>query len=297
MATPARSLPEQRSASTEKQILPWTAIAWFGVLLMACYAPVLFGLVRQWATDEDVGHGFFVPVVAGYIVWKRRGQLAAKKPVPNYWGLVLVILGALQMLLGTLGAQIFIARTAFLLSLVGAILFMGGTRTLKILAFPMFLLLFMFPIPAILYARITLPLQLFASSVAETVLNFVGIPVLRDGNVLELANQRLSVAEACSGIRSLLSLGFLSLIYSYFFDKKVWMRWVLLPATIPIAIAANASRVTLTGMLSDYRPDLALGVFHFLEGWALFLVALMLLIAFHQVVNRIYLAAGKHGTA
>jgi exosortase len=297
MATYARSLPEQRSASTEKQILPWTAIAWFGVLLMACYAPVLFGLVRQWATDEDVGHGFFVPVVAGYIVWKRRGQLVAKKPVPNYWGLVLVILGALQMLLGTLGAQIFIARTAFLLSLVGAILFMGGTRTLKILAFPMFLLLFMFPIPAILYARITLPLQLFASSVAETVLNFVGIPVLRDGNVLELANQRLSVAEACSGIRSLLSLGFLSLIYSYFFDKKVWMRWVLLPATIPIAIAANASRVTLTGMLSDYRPDLALGVFHFLEGWALFLVALMLLIAFHQVVNRIYLAAGKHGTA
>jgi exosortase len=296
MATPARSLPEQRSASTENQILPWTAIAWFGVLLMACYAPVLFGLVRQWATDEDVGHGFFVPLVAGYIAWKSRGQLAAAQPVPNYGGLVLVILGAFQMLLGTLGAQIFIARTAFLVSLVGAILFLGGTRTLKILAFPLFLLLFMFPIPAILYARITLPLQLFASSVAETVLNFAGIPVLRDGNVLELANQRLSVVEACSGIRSLLALGFLSLIYAYFFDKKIWMRWVLLAATIPIAIAANASRVTLTGMLSDFRPDLALGVFHLLEGWVLFLVALALLIAFHQLVNQIYRAVNHHGT-
>jgi exosortase len=93
-----------------------------------------------------------------------------------------------------------------------------------------------------------------------------------------------------------MSLGFLSLIYAYFFDKKVWMRWVLLPATIPIAIAANASRVTLTGVLSDYRPDLARGVFHLFEGWVLFLVALTLLIAFHQLVNRIYRAAGKHGT-
>lgn len=293
MATYANSLPEQNAASAEKAQLPWTAIAWFGGLLIACYAPVLYGLVRQWATDEDVGHGFFVPVVAAYIVWKRRGQLASFKPVPNYWGLALVILGAIQMLVGTLGAQIFIARTAFWASLVGSVLFLGGTRALKILAFPLFLLLFMFPIPAIVYARITLPLQLFASSVAESVLSFVGIPVLRDGNVLELASQRLSVVEACSGIRSLLSLGFLSLIYAFFFDRKVWMRWVLLVATIPIAIAANASRVTLTGILSDYRPDLARGAFHLFEGWVLFIVALTLLIAFHQVVNRVYLVISR----
>ncbi len=268
---------------------------WFGALLLACYAPVLSGLVRQWATDEDVGHGFFVPLVAGYIVWTRRGQWAAVKPAANYWGLLVVVLGALQMLIGTLGAQIFIARTAFLVSLVGAILFLGGTPALRVLVFPLSLLLFMFPIPAIVYARITLPLQLFASSVAETVLNAAGIPVLRDGNILELANQRLSVVEACSGIRSLLSLGFLSLVYAYFFDKKVWMRWVLLAATIPIAIAANASRVTLTGVLSDSRPDLAHGAFHLLEGWVLFIVALVLLVAFHQVVNRIFLRVrGKH---
>jgi exosortase len=297
MATYANSLPEQNAASTEKAQIPWTAMAWFGALLIACYAPVLFGLVHQWATDEDVGHGFFVPVVAGFIAWRRRGELTAAKPVPNYWGLVLVALGAIQMLLGTLGAQIFIARTAFLVSLVGAILFLGGTRTLKILAFPLCLLLFMFPIPAIVYARLTLPLQLFASSVAETILSFVGIPVLRDGNVLELASQRLSVVEACSGIRSLMSLGFLSLIYAYFFDKKGWMRWVLLPATIPIAIAANAIRVTLTGMLSEVRPDLARGIFHLLEGWVLFIVALTMLIVFHQLVNRIYAVQHRRAKA
>jgi len=286
MATFAQRVPEQNAASTEKAQLPWMAIAWFGTLLITCYAPVLYGLIRQWATDEDVGHGFFVPAVAGFIVWRRRDELGAKPPVPNYWGLALVVFGAIQMLLGTLGAQIFVARTAFLISLTGAVLFLGGTRAVRIVAFPLFLLLFMFPIPAIVYSRVTLPLQLFASSVAETILNCVGIPVLRDGNVLELANERLSVVEACSGIRSLMSLGFLSLIYAYFFDKKVWMRWVLLAATIPIAIAANASRVTLTGLLSDYRPELARGVFHLLEGWVLFLVAIALLAAFHRVVNR-----------
>lgn len=289
MGTYAETVTGTKAASAEKTQLPWTAMLWFGILLIVCYAPVLFSLVHQWAIDEDMGHGFFVPFVAGFIAWKRRDELASITPVPNYWGLAMVIFGAVQMMLGTLGAQIFVARTAFMVSLVGAVLFLGGTRALKILAFPLFLLLFMFPIPSIIYARITLPLQLFASSVAETVLNFIGTPVLRDGNVLELANgQRLSVVEACSGIRSLLSLSFLSLIYAYFFDNKVWMRWVLLVATIPIAIAANASRVTLTGLISEYRPALAQGFFHTLEGWVLFIVALVLLVAFHQLINRIY---------
>jgi exosortase len=145
---------------------------------------------------------------------------------------------------------------------------------------------FLFPIPAIVYARITLPLQSFASSVAETMLSWAGIPVLRDGNVLELASQRLSVVEACSGIRSLLSLAFLALVYAYFFDKKTWMRWLLLAATIPIAIAANAIRVALTGLISEYRTDLAQGFMHVLQGWVLFMVALGLLVVFHRMVNR-----------
>jgi exosortase len=159
---------------------------------------------------------------------------------------------------------------------------------LKLLAFPLFLLCFMFPIPAIIYARITLPLQLFASWVAEQLLGMIGIPVFRSGNVLQLPSQTLSVVEACSGIRSLLSLSFLSLIYAYFFDSKVWMRWVLLIATVPIAIAANAARVTITGILSEYRADLAQGFFHLLEGWVLFGVAFALMILAHIAINRVY---------
>jgi exosortase len=287
MGTIANSIPGDHSHAAPAP-LPWKTVAWFGALLFLCYAPVLNRLAAQWYNDEDMGHGFFVPVVAGYIVWRRRHALAALKPETNYWGLVVVLWGAVQFMLGTLGAELFLSRTAFLISLIGVIWFLCGTKILKLLAFPLILLWFMIPIPAIIYARITLPLQLFASRVAETVLGLLGIPVLRDGNVLELASQKLSVVEACSGIRSLLALSFLALIYAYFFDRKVWMRWALLIATIPIAIAANAARVTITGILSEYRTDLAQGFFHMLEGWVLFLVAFVLMIATHGLLNRIW---------
>jgi exosortase len=256
------------------------------VLLIGCYAPLLASLAQQWATDPDMSHGFFVLPVVAFVVWQRRHELAAIQPEPNWWGLAIAVWGAAQMMLGTLAAQMFVARTSFLVSVTGAVLFLGGTRTLKTLAFPLLLLLFLFPIPAIVYARVTLPLQIVASAGAETLLNGIGIPVLRDGNILELPHQRLSVVEACSGIRSLLSLAFLSLIYSYFFDGRVGMRWLLLAATVPIAIAANAARVTLTGILSEYRADLAYGAFHLLEGWVLFVVALGLLIMVHQLLRR-----------
>ncbi len=284
MATYTGSIPENQTAA--KTGLPWAVIAWFGVLLMACYAPLLWGLVRQWATGEDMSHGFFVPVVAGFVAWQRRAEIAAAEASPNYWGLAIAAWRGVQMVLATLAAQLFVARTAFLVSLVGAILFLGGTRVLKILAFPLFLLMFMFPIPAIVYARATLPLQLFASSVAETILSALGVPVLRDGNVLELASQRLSVVEACSGIRSLVSLAFLALVYAYFFDRRTWMRWLLLAATIPIAIAANAARVTLMGLMGEVRTDLARGLPHLAEGWVLFVTALALVVVFHRMVNR-----------
>lgn len=253
---------------------------WPGLLLIAVYAPLLAGLARQWGTDPDMSHGFFVLPVAALVVWRRRGELAAIPRVPNWWGFAIAACGAVQMLLGTLGAQIFVARTAFLVSLAGAVLWLGGTRALRILAFPLLLLLFLFPIPAIVYARITLPLQIFASATAETALNWIGIPVLRAGNILELPHQRLSVVEACSGIRSLLSLAFLSLVYAYFFDQRVATRWILLAATVPIAIAANAARITLMGLFGLE------GASHLFEGWVLFVVALGLLVTIHLGVCR-----------
>lgn len=265
-------------------------MAWFFGLLVLCYAPVLWRLVNQWNNDEDMGHGFFVPAIAAYIAWQHRGQLLARPLKPNYWGLAIMAFAALQLMVATLGAELFLARTAFVESIIGITLFLGGTYAVRVMAFPLFLLFFMVPIPAVIYNQITFPLQLFASQVAEVSLNLIGIPVYRDGNVLELASQKLSVVEACSGIRSLLSLTFLSLVYAYFFDSKVWMRVTLFLSTIPIAIVANAGRVTLTGILSEYKPELAHGFFHTASGWVIFMIALAILIALHQFLNRAYQA-------
>jgi len=278
-----------------KSQLPWGKIAWFGLLLMACYAPVLRALVRQWGSDPDMGHGFFVPVIAGFIVWQKRNELLAIQPQPNWWGLAVVLIGGVQLIIGTLGVELFLARTSFVIVLIGVVWLLGGDWMLKKLAFPLFLLFFMVPIDAVIYNQITFPLQLLASRLADGALTLIAVPVLREGNILELPNQRLSVVEACSGIRSLLSLTFLSLVYGYFFEKKTWIRVVLFFSTVPIAIVANSSRVTITGILTQVKPDAAEGFFHEAEGWVIFMVALGILILFHQLIARgsNYLAARR----
>jgi len=245
-------------------------------------------MVYEWATLEEMGHGFFVPVVAAYIVWRKRDELLQLQTTPNLWGIALILWGFIQLVLGTLAADFFLARTAFIVSLVGVILTMGGVVLLRHLAFPLLLMVFMIRIPMFIYTQITFPLQLLASRIAEVTLDLMRIPVLRNGNVLELASQRLSVVEACSGIRSLLSLSFLSLVYAYFFDRKVWMRGALFVATVPIAIISNASRVTLTGILSEYNPKLTEGFYHQFEGWTIFLIALIAMITVHQALNVVH---------
>jgi exosortase len=286
MATIADKLPQQATARV--RAISWPAIAWFGILLIAAYFPILTKLVAQWSTDDDVSHGFFVPLVASYVAWQRRETLLRVEWKPAWWGIGILVWAGFQAYLGMLGAELFLQRTAFLLSLLGMLLILGGKGLVRELLFPLLLLPFMIPLPTVIYNQITFPLQLFASSVAERSLEVLNIPVLRDGNILELASQKLSVAEACSGIRSLLSLSFLSLVYAYFFDRKVWMRWVLLIATVPIAIIANSARVTLTGVFSEIDPSLAEGFFHEAEGWVIFVVALVMMVMVHLLLNWAY---------
>ena len=269
-----------------KNKLPWTGIAWFGVLLVGCYAPVLKALVYQWNRDPDMGHGFFVPLIAGYIVWQSREELAAIPPKPNWWGLVVVAWGGMQLIVATLGAELFTARMSFVVTLIGVVWTLGGDAILKKLAFPLFLLFFMVPIPAVIYSAATFKLQILASQLADGALTVLSVPVLREGNVLELPNQKLSVVDACSGIRSLLSLTFLALVYGHFFERKTWIRVVLFVSTIPIAIVANASRVTITGIITQVKTEWAEGFFHEAEGWVIFMVALAILIVWHQVLVR-----------
>jgi exosortase len=275
----------------------WILFGVVGALLLISYAPVLRDLIRDWIHDENVGHGFFVPLVAGYIAWQKQDELREAKWTRSWFGLVLVVGAAIQLYVATLGAELFLARSAFVISLTGAVLWLGGMQVLRILSFPLFLLWFMIPIPAIIYNQITLPLQFLASEVAEKVLGLLGIPVLREGNILELPSQRLSVVEACSGIRSLLSLSFLSLVYGYFFETRNWLRAILFLATIPIAIATNAGRVTATGLLSEIDPDLTTGATHLAEGWVVFVAALALLLLTHRLALGLLRVLGPRGGA
>ncbi len=265
----------------------WPLVGWFGALLLLCYAPILYRMGMQWATDENMGHGFFVPLAAGFVAWQRRNIVALIPREPNGWGMALVIFAGSEALLATLGAELFTARLAFVLTLFGVLLYLGGKKWVAALLFPLLLLLFMIPIPQILYARLTLSLQMLASRLGEVLIGWMGIPVMRTGNLLELPSQTLDIVDACSGIRSLLSLTFLSVIYAYFTDRRVWMRWALLFATIPIAILANGIRVALTGLLSEVDTKLAQGLYHEAEGYIVFIVALVALFLTHRTLRAI----------
>ncbi len=272
-------------SAIEAPRFPWPYLLWFGVLLVVCYAPVLDNITHQWHASDDMGHGLFVPLIAGYIVWERREELLAQPVRRSRWGLLLIAWGAAQACLGALGAEIFVQRAAFMISLYGVTWYFAGTRVVRILAFPLLLLWFMIPIPGIIYKQVTFPLQLLASRLAEVGLEVLGYTVLREGNILELAGQQISVVEACDGIRALFSLSFFSLAYAYFFHPKVWMRWVMLVATIPVAVIANCSRVVLTGIVGEHDVKLAQGFLHGFSGWIIFVVAIGMLMVIHKVVS------------
>lgn len=264
----------------------YTQAAILGALVLLCYAPMIAGMAGIWATDSDMGHGFFVPVIAGYIVWQQKEELRNTPLQPTWRGLILVLWGAAQYLLATLGVELFLSRSALIVTLAGTVWTVAGTAWLKKLAFPLLLLCFMVPIPAVIFNSITFPLQMLATRLADGALTVLNVPVLREGNILELSSGKLEVVEACSGIRSLLSLTFLSLVYGYFFEQRRWVRAMLFVMTVPIAILANGGRVTLTGILSQINPSLAEGFFHESTGWIIFMIALFILVIFHRMLVR-----------
>lgn len=288
------SVPISSAQTSAPSRFSWPVIAWFGGLLLLCYWPILFRMGTQWATDENMGHGFFVPLFAGLVAWQRREELLAEPRTPNPLGLLVVIFGGLLSLVATVGAELFSARLSFVIALFGTVLYLGGTRWIKILLFPLVLLLFMIPIPAIIYSALTMKLQTLASELGELMITAMGIPVLREGNILRIPSQPLDIAEACSGIRSLMTLLFLALIISYFTDKKVWMRWALLFATVPIAILANGMRVAITALLSEHNKEWASGWFHEMEGFIIYFIDIIALLAVHRLIN---VAAKKMGKA
>jgi exosortase len=252
------------------------------------YAGVVSGLVNDWAHDDNYSHGFLIVPLAGYFAWERRGRLARAPLKPSVAGLLVVLASRAMLVVGILGAEFFLSRLSMLGVLAGAVLFLYGWEHLRILAFPLAFLLLMIPIPALVFNQIAFPLQLFASRFGVAAMQLCNVPVLREGNVIVLADTTLEVAEACSGIRSLISLLTLGIVYGYFSDSRGWVRVVIAASTIPIAIVANGLRVAGTGVLAHYYgPEAALGFFHTFSGWLVFVAAFGILFAVVYCVRRL----------
>jgi exosortase len=256
------------------------AIAWL-------YAGVLSSLVRQWASDDNYSHGFFIVPLALYFGWERRDELRAAAGRPRVAGLALVIVSLLVCAAGILAAELFLARISLVGVVAGTILFVWGSAHLRALAFPVGFLLLMVPLPTIVFNQIAFPLQLYASRIGEVSIAAAGIPVIREGNVLELPNITLAVAEACSGIRSLVSLVTFAFVLAYFAEPRPLARAVIVLSAVPIAVLANAARVAGTGFASHgFGARAAEGFFHTFSGWLMFAVACGCLLAVQRVIRR-----------
>lgn len=246
----------------------------FGVL----YRQVVVKLVSDWATDDNYSHGFLILPIALYFAWERRERLRAATRQPSLLGLVVVLGSIATLIAGILGAELFLTRVSIVGLTAGTVLFVLGWQHLRVLAFPIAFLILMIPIPAIVFNQIAFPLQLLASQFGESTLVMCKIPVLREGNVMVLTNATLEVAEACSGIRSLVSLLTLGIVYAYFTDSRNWVRVTISLLTVPIAIVTNGARVAGTGIAAHfYGPEAATGFFHEFSGWLVFLAAFALL--------------------
>lgn len=291
--------PEDRSSRLRQVLEPekpvayatlpaWRTLALSGLLLWL-YIPTLIHLVGQWWHDPNFSHGFFVPVFAGFVIWQERSRLARVKLHPSWSGFLLLGFGLGVLVLGQLGAEIFLSRFSLLIVLAGLTVLFLGWSLFRAILFPWAFLALMIPIPAIVFNQITFPLQLLASKVASTILPWLGVPVLREGNVIILPAMALEVADACSGIRSLMSLATLAVIYGYLMERKTLVRILLALAALPIAVAANSLRVVGTGLLVQYwDPDKAQGFFHEFQGWLMFVASLVMLYLLHRAIRMIW---------
>lgn len=256
--------------------------------LAAAYHDILEGLVRQWNTDDNYSHGFVVLPLALWFAWDRRAKLRALPLRPSIAGLIVILVSLGVLTVGVLGAELFLSRISLIGVVAGLVLFLAGPAHLRTLAFPIAFLLLMVPLPAIIFNRIAFPLQLVASQAGSTALDWAGVPVLREGNVLVLATTKLEVAEACSGIRSLVSLLTLAIVLGQFSLRTRSGRVALALAAVPVAIAANAFRVAGTGLAAHFwSPEVAEGFFHSFSGWIVFAAAFAVLLAVQRVLQRI----------
>jgi exosortase len=274
------------AATAAQRVSGIQAIA-LGALLVAAFWPVLVGMYGSWFDERSyMEHGILVIPAAAYMAWAKRDKLAAVTARPSLWGAGLLFCGALQAVLGELGQWVWVSRMAFLVSFVGCIVLVYGIRMIKELIYPLCTLLLMITPPSFIFENLTLRLQLLASRLGADALEALGYSVLREGNILEMVGIKLSVEEACSGIRSLVAILFMCVLYNYFFVEKKSMRFWILLFAIPIAILGNAVRIVATGVAGQYNHAWVTGTTHEAFGYVSVVAAAIGCIGVHMVLLR-----------
>lgn len=273
------------NTTTLRSTLPQlaTLVIAFGLL----YAHTIAKLVHDWSSDDNYSHGFLIPFITAYMVWQRWDRLAEAERRISYWGLVVILAGMGLHVVGNVGAELFTMRVSLIVTLWGLVLYLAGGQVACLVAIPLIYLIFMVPIPAIIWNKIAFPLQLFAAALTTRVVDLIGIPIYREGNILYLANTTLEVVDACSGLRSLMSMLALGGAFAFILDVATWKKWVLFVSAVPIAIFVNLVRLTTTAIMARYiGPDAAHGFLHDMSGLLIFILAVAIFYGVYKLLDR-----------
>jgi exosortase len=267
-------------------VSPWVAAVAVAAAATV-YAPIVIGLVRQWWEDADAGYGAVVAAAAVLALRQRWTRLAALPIDGSRAGIAAVGAAAGLYMVGMLAADVFLLRISLVAFAAATVLFVCGAPHLRTMAAPLALLLIAIPLPSIVVTELTMPLQLAASRGAAALIESAGVAVIRDGNILTIGGVSLEVAEACSGLRSLITLGALTAVYASLRGLTLWAFLVLAAATLPVALAGNSLRVAFTGLLaSRIGEDAARGLVHDATGWGAFVLMCLTLVAVHRAAAR-----------
>ncbi len=283
-----KSLSASHNNTLAIQILIVAAL--IGIL----YAPVFPSLWKDWNQDPNYGHGVFVPFLTAFLFWWKRNKIKEIKPNPYGPGLFVVSLGIMLYLIGIVGNELFTMRASMIVVFFGVLMSLLGLRGAKLLSFPVFYLLLMIPLPYIIYYAVASPMKLFATKWAVFFVDLLRISVHNEGNIIYLSNTTLEVADACSGLRSLMSLFTFGLVFAYVAQQTFLYRSVLVTAIIPIAIISNIIRIIITAMLAYYKgPETAHGFLHDTSGIVVYTVATVLTFGVNEVLRKINKQSSK----
>lgn len=259
-----------------------------GLLFGLVFLPVLIDLVTRWWEDSNYSHGFLVPLIAGYVIWSKRDELGGLEVRRNWAGLAILAAGMLLFVFGNAGVEYFVIAVSMVTALFGLTLYLLGWEVIRRTWFAFFILLFMIPIPGVIYYSLAFPMQLLASKVSVAFMQGLGMTVMRQGNVIQLPDQALEVAEACSGMRSLIALMAMGAIYGYLSQPRFWAKMLLFALTVPIAVASNVVRVFLTATVAYVGGvDPTAEPQHTILGLSVFVVAFVLLTSAAVLLRRI----------